>query len=182
MEDTIENKARFFALYWGREFIYSNDFGNYKGVVGDFHFNDNIKQKAVMRLKPLSSITPEQAVDVANILTSSISLNKPTYKVSKGYTCDSLNAPFQDLVCIEISTYIDHPEVENHAPYILVQIDTTETDIVVGYFSNEGKEYKDDAPDNILHAYDYLRSLGYALPFMGVSVEELVERGWIKLT
>lgn len=29
---------------------------------------------------------------------------------------------------------------------------------------------------------DYLRSKGYALPWMGLSVEEMVEAGWIKLT
>ena len=28
---------------------------------------------------------------------------------------------------------------------------------------------------------DYLRSKGYALPWMGLSVEEMVEAGWIKL-
>ncbi len=29
---------------------------------------------------------------------------------------------------------------------------------------------------------DYLRSKGYALPWMGLSVEQMVESGWIKLT
>lgn len=28
---------------------------------------------------------------------------------------------------------------------------------------------------------DYLRSKGYALPWMGVSIEEMIEAGWIKL-
>jgi hypothetical protein len=28
---------------------------------------------------------------------------------------------------------------------------------------------------------DYLRSKGYALPWMGLSVDEMVEAGWIKL-
>ena len=28
---------------------------------------------------------------------------------------------------------------------------------------------------------DYLRSCGYALPYMGLSVEEMIEAGWIKL-
>lgn len=28
---------------------------------------------------------------------------------------------------------------------------------------------------------DYLRSKGYALPFMGISVETMIEKGWIKL-
>jgi len=30
-------------------------------------------------------------------------------------------------------------------------------------------------------AYDYLRSKSYALPYMGLSVEEQVERGWVRL-
>ena len=36
-------------------------------------------------------------------------------------------------------------------------------------------------PANVLHGYDFLRSRGYALPFMGYSVNDLVELGWIKL-
>ena len=34
---------------------------------------------------------------------------------------------------------------------------------------------------NPLSFYDYLRSKGYALPYMDLSVEDLVEYGWIKL-
>ena len=32
-----------------------------------------------------------------------------------------------------------------------------------------------------LYINDYLRSKGYALPWMGLSVEEMIEAGWIKL-
>ncbi|MDR4892247.1 MULTISPECIES: hypothetical protein [unclassified Chryseobacterium] len=32
-----------------------------------------------------------------------------------------------------------------------------------------------------LHLFDYLRSKGYALPWMGLSVEKMIEYGWIKL-
>lgn len=32
-----------------------------------------------------------------------------------------------------------------------------------------------------LEIYDYLRSKGYAVPWNGITVEELVELGWIKL-
>lgn len=32
-----------------------------------------------------------------------------------------------------------------------------------------------------VHQYDYLRSKGYALPFMGWSVDEMCDAGWIKL-
>ena len=34
---------------------------------------------------------------------------------------------------------------------------------------------------NWMQVFDYLRSKGYALPYMGLSVEDLVEYGWIKL-
>lgn len=32
-----------------------------------------------------------------------------------------------------------------------------------------------------LRIYDYLRSKGYVLPWMGISVEEQIEAGWVKL-
>lgn len=32
-----------------------------------------------------------------------------------------------------------------------------------------------------LKLFDYLRSRGYALPYMGISVEQQVEAGWVKL-
>ena len=34
---------------------------------------------------------------------------------------------------------------------------------------------------NWLHVFDYLRSKGYALPWMDLLVEDLVEYGWVKL-
>ena len=40
------------------------------------------------------------------------------------------------------------------------------------FFPSVGK-YTTDA--------DYLRSKGYALPYMGLSVEKLIEYGWVKL-
>jgi len=37
------------------------------------------------------------------------------------------------------------------------------------------------SPNEYFQLCDYLRSKGYALPWMGLSVEEMVEAGWIKL-
>jgi len=36
-------------------------------------------------------------------------------------------------------------------------------------------------PDFFLMAFQYLQSKGYALPWMGLSVEEMVVAGWVKL-
>lgn len=44
--------------------------------------------------------------------------------------------------------------------------------IVILIESNNWNNYK---------IFDYLRSKGYALPYMDLSVEDLVEYGWIKL-
>ena len=37
-------------------------------------------------------------------------------------------------------------------------------------------------PSNVLHGIDFLRSKGYAIPFMEYSVEKLVELGWVRLS
>lgn len=50
-----------------------------------------------------------------------------------------------------------------------------------GMFDNSG-----DCEENILYnsnakAVDYLRSKGYSLPYNGLSVEEMISRGWVVL-
>lgn len=36
-------------------------------------------------------------------------------------------------------------------------------------------------PSNVLHGIDFLRSKGYAIPFMKYTVEDLVKLGWVHL-
>lgn len=45
----------------------------------------------------------------------------------------------------------------------------------------KAKEQIQEDCHNDIHMSDYLRAKGYALPWMGISVEKLVEYGWIKL-
>lgn len=62
MENTLENKAKFFAQYWGHMYTYKNDFGTFKEKVGDFHFRTDVsKEECFLSLKPLSSISDEDA-------------------------------------------------------------------------------------------------------------------------
>jgi hypothetical protein len=57
---------------------------------------------------------------------------------------------------------------------------------LAGYSSLKGtgliNEIENDFALIELEAWDYLRSIGIALPFMGHSIESLVSAGWIKLT
>jgi len=117
MENTIENKAKFFALYWGG-FDLFNDKRTWHNAPVRGDLLDRVSKQCYLRLKPLSSISDEDA-------TKALNLHRVTAKV------------FLELYPIGDSIELD--------------------------------------------AVDYLRSKGYALPFMGISVEQMVEWGWIKL-
>lgn len=66
----------------------------------------------------------------------------------------------------------------NNWPRINIQI--TIDGIDFQYRDTRG-EYKSCYLPSQWHVTDFLRSRGYALPYMGISVEEQVSRGWIKL-
>ena len=104
-QNTLENKAKFFAQYWGQHVLYfSSDFLrkiDSLTLVG-------IENDDYLELKPISKITDEDAINL-------------------GY----------------------------------------------GYASH----LKSNLDRNI----DQLRNLGFAVPWMDLSVEDLVEYGWIKL-
>ena len=105
MENTLENKEKFFAQYWGQEVLLGEDETIHKLNAGDMAFGIQFNW---LELKPLSSITDEDAINL-------------------GY----------------------------------------------GYVSH----FKSNLDRNI----DQLRNLGFAVPWMDLSVEDLVEYGWIKL-
>lgn len=105
MENTLENKAKFFGNYLGQEIAF--DKAGFKALVYDA-IKPSWIESFYLELKPLSHITDEDAINL-------------------GY----------------------------------------------GYVSH----LKSNLDRNI----DQLRNLGYALPWMDLSVEDLIEYGWIKL-
>lgn len=64
MENTLENKAKFFALYYGQEVAnITHPFENhYMGTVEGLFIND----VNFLELTPLSQITDEDAIELAN--------------------------------------------------------------------------------------------------------------------
>ena len=55
-------------------------------------------------------------------------------------------------------------------------------EIHISYIFNDATRHLILKPENLYpHNYDYLRSKGYALPYMDLSVEDLQNYGWIKL-
>lgn len=135
MENTIENKARFFSQYSDAEYIYTGSWGTFKNNVNDFYnLIDNLP-KSKLLLKPLSQITDEDALDAGLKSTGRNSSISDDY-----WAKDDIRAwirgGMRPVMSIEQST----------------------------------------------STIDFLRSKGYALPWMGLSVEKQIEYGWVKIS
>lgn len=140
MENTLENKAKFFAQYFGRTFI--------TGIGGksalswiDIGYISLGTLSATLELKDMSNISPE------------------------------------DINYIIILLEIDKQPVDNDFLAFNKSLIS-----YINYLFLEKKDIKSVILTvAFIHAVDYLRSKGYALPYMGLSVEKQVEYGWIKL-
>lgn len=129
-EITLENKAKFFAQYWGQLIVIHPPTSVISHVANHSMTTQALSCQCLF-LRPLSSISDEDKKELALLL---------------GYS-----RQLKDSTLIGLGeAYINQPVRE------------------------EG-----------IHLYacvcDYLRYKGYALPWMGLSVEEMVEEGWIKL-
>ena len=144
-ENTLEDKAKFFAQYWGQIV--------YKDVTQLRHEPFKINElesyfvsNGYLELTPLSQITDEDAIELMRLKIE-----------SKGIV---------DIETIEI-------ENKTLDGYTFIVKYKNWDDERVGFVFN--------GHTNPLSFYDYLRSKGYALHYMDLSVEDLVEYGWVKL-
>lgn len=160
MENNLENKAKFFAIYLDQE-VYCIEGWNRGAMICDAH--KLVKEefyylnKSFLMLKPLSLISDEDAIGVA------------------------------EIVCPEMFKFAgnDPIQIERQEEWLTVSRKRNINSVDIDFFGyttcqNEYIDYKRNSVGTT-HAVDYMRSRGYALPFMGLSVEELVNRGWVKL-
>ena len=154
-QNTLENKAKFFAQYFSQHVLYfSSDFLrkiDSLTLVG-------IENDDYLELKPISQISNNDAIEVAKLV--SLMLFEGRGKNGGHYIDKS-----------EIGWY----SVKHKGKTLMVDIDLD------GYVFeyDEIDEYK--RPSRSLIGTDYLRSKGYALPYMDLSVEDLIDYGWIEL-
>lgn len=131
LENTLENKARFFALYWGQQVLktdYSNRIYKTGTELSVSYITIYEHRSYYLELTPLSQISDEDVKGLTNSFMR-------TKKELLDYYCS-----------------------ESHGQALKML-------------------FKDLKPED----YDYLRSKGYALPWMGLSVDDLVNYGWVKL-
>jgi len=139
MENTLENKAKFFALYWGQKIVRHYDWHNHvenASCAWESVFPDTKYNSYYLELKPLSSISDEDSLSLSAIIQRVFPSAK-SIQDGKDFINKFISGNILFLKISQVST--------------------------------------------ITNVIDFLRSRGYALPWMGLSVEELINRGWIKL-
>lgn len=134
-ENTLENKAKFFALYWGQS-VYNNPKIKNGGFI--CLSGRNLKN-GCLELTPLSQISDEDAIEVFDILF--------------GYSESHKNKPKE----FKIEFGKDWSDSINRETF--------------------GQLF----PKGYLHMIDHLRSKDYAVPWLDLTVEDLIAYGWVKL-
>lgn len=157
-EITPENKAKFLAQYWGQNIFH----WKYPEHAANENVITNIDEGALkyakcgsILLKPLSSLFDEDVIGA--VFMNGIPEGWELYKV---YTL----AP---TAWFSVKLRRRYGESDHS-------------------FNEDGYEYKDHflkIKGSPLSSWstDYLRSKGYAVDWMGLTVAEMVEAGWIKL-
>ena len=144
-QNTLENKARFFAQYWGQHVLYfSSDF--LRKI--DNLTLDSIENDDFLELKPLSQISDEDVIQGITYL----------YNITREALGEIL-------------------EIKHYDTFSSI------TTIGIGCnfkTSRSIHHWRGTKKIGSVEA-DYFRSKGYALPYMDLSVEDLVEYGWVKL-
>lgn len=156
MENNEKNKEKFYALYWDHRI---QVFGKVKAPIDCTFINSH--EPHYIELKPLSSITNEDAIGLAEILGCT---KTETVEVTR----DQSGNNKYSLVGIKFLRY----------QYLLSFALNNQGSCMNLYYERYGSEFFNCLP---LEVWDFIRSKGYALPWLGLSVDKQIEYGWIKL-
>ncbi len=159
-----QEKAKIFALYLGQQFVYEdNEPDDICGVYGDdvVYGNDADESgegifsisECKLILSPLSSISDEDALEIAEIITS------PGYYIAQYEVFDRTDK-FIQVMC-------QNKQGEEYGGSVFIYFNG---DIDWDYHN---KDKCDGHGMRLLQSYDYLREHGYALPYKGRDLFEL---------
>lgn len=156
-ENTPEAKARFFALYWGQHSAKRFD-GSCRSI--EFVLSTYSFESYHLELTPLSQISDEDAIEVAKIMT---------FHDGKGLIIERKKNGEIEMY----DRYNDEPHFLNTLFFVPEPFEIFSRDDNRNWFQYDA--------ERILEVTDFLRSRGYALPWMWLSVDDLIEYGWVKL-
>lgn len=153
MENTLENKAKVFALYFGQDVRVWEEMSKSLCVVGYPALRLESVKESHLQLKPISSISDEDAIECCRYKSELSFFTKKKWYVIR---------------------HDDFLEVKSKGSAHSFAIDFVSGD--VDFYNDQELGVTDSDTTK-----DFLRSKGYALPAFGLSVEELVKRGWYVL-
>lgn len=170
---TSKIKARIFAPYVGVATLINNEYNDILDY-NDLQFLDTEYHKnSYIELKPFLSITDEDAIEVAKVVMKRHDKHYTDvdYKVIEKGGSDKYK-----FIDIKVKAK------EEFCP-IAIRIDEKSVSVMKMSYGENKTFFKDTdlfAPETFT-AYQILISKGYALPYMGYSVEDLIKEGVYKL-
>lgn len=181
IENTLENKAKFFALHMHQElcipenpdegyhpFSHNEKWLFLDGILGNKIVVRRIAERVYdgynqtrLLLKPLSSITDADAIEVAKILS---------FHDGKGLLIDRHRLKHGEITMYD--RYNDYPLKINTLYFIPETFEMFSKNDNGNWFNYDG--------ERILEIADYLRSKSYLLSWMGLTPDEILNYGWAK--
>jgi len=171
MENNTHNKALFFALYYGQSIM--TDAVNFNIIVNhDLNWQHN---SFYLELTPLSDITDEDAIQVARLTHQ---IPEKQFNVKRKDDIIYIDTEFNKYgIQYFVSMIYKYGTVCARMNFKERDGKTFDSNTVnIGQVNMDSKQ-----PIPYIAIVDYLRSKGYALPYMDLSVDDLVNYGWVKL-
>lgn len=148
MENTIENKAKFFSNYYLQNVYCWHDDNLPLDLLDNSKLNLMYSENDIISLRKIKDIKDNEFIELAQIFGKA-----------------NIGCVFQRR-----NDVIEFIGIEYFKLYFNGLI----------FYTND--PYEDLDSLLLLEGYDYLRGKGFALPYKGLSIEEQLEYGWIKLT
>ena len=158
MENTKQNKERFFGIYISQKVLANTQGVKYPLVYLNKSWNWT-HYGFYLELKPISKLTNEDAIEVSKICS---------FCDGEGFIVD-----LDESTIYVYDKYNENPYGQNTFKIFF-------NDFEIYSLDDEGNVFEYDW-NRLIEVSDYLRSKGYALPWMGLSVEKQIDYGWIKL-
>jgi len=155
MENNLENKARFFAQYFGQEIRVWKELPENLCNVGYASLSEEAVKDSKLILKSLTDTSNEHAIEVAKMVFPGLKWE-----------------PVKDK----------NYKLENKKEGRVLYLGTDDSPVRFGRI-DAGWFCNNEISVHLMHfkIVDFLRSKGYLLPFNGLSTEEIIERGWAKI-
>jgi hypothetical protein len=155
------NRHKFYVQYWNQKIGYC--------IVNQslYEVNDEYISCSIdyLKLKSLSKITDEDAIEVAKLGFGNSTIYDLKPKITNYVKRDfGISFKHQDFCGDRQDYMINFSNFYDISLFCLSRA-TNEKEKIV----------------NVVKIIDFLRSRGYAVPYMDYSVEDLINKGWIKL-